>query len=1275
MPPTAAPAPFASYWQAGYEGADHVNHAGRPLDMNDATGHLQQARADYTLLHEFGIRTVRESAGWRLCERDGRFDFSSLTSRLQAAQELGLQICWTFCHYGWPDDVDIYGPDFVPRFVRYCAQLATFLAPYVGPEPVYSPINEISFQSWGLSVHMFRCKSMEHPQADEEGKRQLVRATIAACDAIRAITPGARFLQCDPLIHVIAAADHPDWRAQAAGWRSSQFDAWDMLCGRREPELGGAERYLDIVGGNVYHSNQWESGTNLRLWWHLDDPRRQPLHHMLIELQQRYQRPLLLAETSHVGSGRGVWIRQMAEQAALAVQHGVDLRGICLYPTIDRPDWDNAEHWHKSGLWDVDLHSTPPLARLPVPAYATALHQAIRLTNHLCYPATLLHPPTTNSPHGQRESTMQTMIVFCHLRWDFVYQRPQQLLSRLAQHYHILFVEEPIYHDGPAYMQTSTPAPNVTVCQPHTPVAAAGFHDDQIPQLQPLLAELPGFNEQPLVWFYTPMALPLLPPNAGLVVYDCMDELSAFKNPPKQLLQRETALLKRADLVFTGGPSLYEAKRSRHAHAYCFASSVDAVHFHQALDRSNGHPLHNDIPHPRLGYYGVIDERFDAGLLAALADAHPEWQLVLVGPVVKIDPATLPQRQNIHYLGQQSYNVLPQFLAGWDVCLLPFALNDATRYISPTKVLEYMAAELPSVSTAITDVERPYGDIVAIGHDHAEFIAACEAALALDEAQRAALAQRMRAVVEQTSWESTAAQMHALLQQPPPSSAAVAGQPAAATAKVTAAVAATPAAVPPGSNISPKRPPNAVGCVIIGGGPTGLSAAYHLGADSVLLERNASVGGWCRSIKDKGFTFDYAGHIMFSNDPYVLKLYDILLGDNQHWQMREAWVYSKQVYTRYPFQGALYGLPPPVIKECIVGAIESRYGLAGGAPRCDDSKVEDCCADGTADIANSDAGSTVAQAENFENFIYRVWGAGIAKHFAIPYNKKIWTVPLKEMETSWLGGRVPLPDLGQIIEGALEPVAKPMGPNARFGYPLKGGFQALMNGFLPHLRGKVELNAEVVQVLPQEHTVVLADGRRRAYGKLISTMPLPQLVQLCGANVPAPVQAAAQGLRHVSIRCVNIGINRANITDKHWIYYPEDSIFHRIFVQGNASQECNAPGGFGFTCEISYSPWKPLPVDGDELIARCIADCIKVGFIRADDQVVTSNQVDMPYAYVVYDHARAHNVATVRAWMEQHDIELAGRYSEWEYYNSDHAFLAGKKAAERVRDARAVKAG
>jgi UDP-galactopyranose mutase len=183
-------------------------------------------------------------------------------------------------------------------------------------------------------------------------------------------------------------------------------------------------------------------------------------------------------------------------------------------------------------------------------------------------------------------------------------------------------------------------------------------------------------------------------------------------------------------------------------------------------------------------------------------------------------------------------------------------------------------------------------------------------------------------------------------------------------------------------------------------------------------------------------------------------------------------------------------------------------------------------------------------------------------------------------------------------------------------------------------------------------------------------MPLPALVRVMGTEAPAEVRKAAAGLRHVSVRCVNIGVGRESLTDKHWIYYPEDTVFHRIFVQGNASPHCNPPGGFGLTCEITYSDAKPLPCDGDDLIRRCIEDCHRVGFFRQDDPIWAANQVDMPVAYVVYDHDRAANVGVIRDWLSTQDIALAGRYAEWEYYNSDHAFIAGKKAAEQVVELR-----
>jgi UDP-galactopyranose mutase len=853
------------------------------------------------------------------------------------------------------------------------------------------------------------------------------------------------------------------------------------------------------------------------------------------------------------------------------------------------------------------------------------------------------------------------IIVFSHLRWDFVYQRPQHLLSRLAQHYPIVFVEEPTYDEKETCLKTYSPAPNILVCQPRTPVNMPGFHDDHLPHLHKLLRQLVRDYDDHVAWFYTPMALPLLQElDPRLVVYDCMDELASFKNAPKQLLQRESALLKAADIVFTGGVSLYRSKRDRHPNVHCFPSSVDAAHFVQALDRTNSHPAHKEIPGPRLGFYGVIDERFDAELVGKVADAHPMWQIVLVGPVVKIDPASLPQRPNIHYLGQQPYEALPQFLAGWDVCLLPFAINESTRFISPTKTLEYMAAELPIVSTPVTDVAESYRDIVAIAADAPAFIAACEQALLASADEHAKKVRAMRKVLASTSWDATVEQMHQLLDATP-----------RRAEEATEVEVAEP--VEAGASVNRLRMQETARYVknaILGAGPTGLSAAYHLGHDVVLLDKNSMVGGWCRSIKDKGFTFDHAGHIMFSNDPYVLEMYELLLGSNLHWQNREAWVYSNNVHTRYPFQGALYGLPPEVIKECIIGAVEARFGSTGGKTAAASAKAADCCADGGVALPTSNVAALEQRTPaNFEEFIYQVWGAGIAKHFAIPYNRKLWAVPLDEMETSWLGGRVPLPNLEEIIDGALQPVAKPMGPNARFGYPLRGGFQALMSGFVPHIKGTIELNAEVVQISPKQHTITLADGRRFEYENLVSTLPLPELVRMAGDEAPEEVLQAAAGLKHISVRCVNLGVAREGITDKHWIYYPEDNvIFHRIFVQGNASPECNPPGGFGITCEITYSPeYKPLPLSGQALIERCIEDCIKVGMFREDDKVIVANEVDMPYAYVVYDHARAKNVETIKSWLAMYDIVLAGRYSEWEYYNSDHAFLAGKKAAEALK--------
>lgn len=377
------------------------------------------------------------------------------------------------------------------------------------------------------------------------------------------------------------------------------------------------------------------------------------------------------------------------------------------------------------------------------------------------------------------------LIVFSHLRWSFVYQRPQHLLSRLAGRWRVLFVEEPVHAPGPPRLAVSEPLPGLKVLVPHTPATVPGFHDDQLALLEPLLDEylLSEDIQVAVAWLYTPMALPLVKAvQPQCLVYDCMDELAAFKDAPRQLRQRESALFKRAAVVLTGGPSLFEAKRHLHPNAHCLPSSVDAAHYAPANLAPDSpaardvKALQDHLPQPRLGYFGVIDERLDIELVGRLADAHPEWQVVMVGPVVKIDPAALPRRPNIHWLGMQSYERLPHLLAGWQIGLLPFALNESTRFISPTKTLEYMAGEKPVVSTAVHDVSVLYGNAVTVAESRDAFVQACEAVLTENAAARSRRAMEMLATVSMHSWARSADTVHRLL-----TAALVEAQPVAAT--------------------------------------------------------------------------------------------------------------------------------------------------------------------------------------------------------------------------------------------------------------------------------------------------------------------------------------------------------------------------------------------------------------------------------------------------------------------------------------------------------------
>jgi UDP-galactopyranose mutase len=365
------------------------------------------------------------------------------------------------------------------------------------------------------------------------------------------------------------------------------------------------------------------------------------------------------------------------------------------------------------------------------------------------------------------DDVSQVLICFSHLRWDFVFQRPQHLMIRFAEHMRVIFWEEPIFgsEDETARLETKQcSVSNVLVVTPTLPSGrdAAG----QTNLLRDLLdGHIEGERTRLVTWYYSPMMLPFSRHiHAACVVYDCMDELANFKGAPPELLPLEQELLAKADLVFTGGHSLYEAKRDRHAAVHAFPSSVDVAHFGRAR-RAIEEPLdQRALPRPRLGYYGVIDERMDLDLIAAVADARPDWAIVMVGPIVKIDPADLPRRPNLHYLGAKTYAELPGYLNTWDVALMPFAINAATRFISPTKTPEYLAAGRPVVSTGIVDVQRHYAGLtgVAIAVDAADFVGMCEAALRLSQAPDSWRGE-VDAMLSGMSWDSTQQAMATLI--------------------------------------------------------------------------------------------------------------------------------------------------------------------------------------------------------------------------------------------------------------------------------------------------------------------------------------------------------------------------------------------------------------------------------------------------------------------------------------------------------------------------------
>ncbi|NUQ21095.1 MAG: glycosyltransferase [Gemmatimonadaceae bacterium] len=377
-------------------------------------------------------------------------------------------------------------------------------------------------------------------------------------------------------------------------------------------------------------------------------------------------------------------------------------------------------------------------------------------------------------PHLAADTLDVSLIVHSHLRWDFVWQRPQQILSRLAQRGHVLFVEEPVHLDdiSTPRLDVSLPMPRVHRAVPILPGELRGRYDESIAIVRDLVRRqiaadgpLGGLFDRPVQWFYTPMPAPAM---IGAfdergIVYDCMDELSKFRFAPTELVDRERYLVAQSDVVFTGGYRLSRAKSRIHRNVHFFGCGVDVDHFARA--RSEELPLAPELVglgKKVMGYFGVVDERLDYDLLRILAARNPDAELVMVGPVVKVDPRELPQAPNIRWLGQRQYAELPSYVKGFDVCLMPFALNEATEYINPTKTLEYMAAGKPIVSTAVSDVVHNFTPVVAVAESRDEFVNAVRHALVSPDMSMVARGiEQARA----NTWESIVARMDRIMRE------------------------------------------------------------------------------------------------------------------------------------------------------------------------------------------------------------------------------------------------------------------------------------------------------------------------------------------------------------------------------------------------------------------------------------------------------------------------------------------------------------------------------
>ena len=423
--------------------------------------------------------------------------------------------------------------------------------------------------------------------------------------------------------------------------------------------------------------------------------------------------------------------------------------------------------------------------------------------------------------------------------------------------------------------------------------------------------------------------------------------------------------------------------------------------------------------------------------------------------------------------------------------------------------------------------------------------------------------------------------------------------------------------------------------VILGAGLAGLSAGWHLqkmGIDCRILEKEAGVGGLCRSKKLDGFVFDYDGHLLHFRQAYTFNLVKRLLGDNLTEHKRNAWIYSDGAYTRYPFQANLYGLPGPVVKECVLGFIE--------ASRNNHSKKKNNL--------------------NFLHWIKQTFGNGIARHFMIPYNRKFWTLPPEKLSCSWLDGFIPIPSLREVIEGTIEENQRQFGYNAHFWYPKNGGIEELSLALADEIKN-IHLNCPVSEIDLKKKEIKTSTGDKEKFDHLISTLPLPEMAHLT-RGLPKKISHLFTKLKWNSIFNLNLGIERKESLGRHWVYFPHQEVcFFRVGFFDNFSSRLAPSDKSSLYTEVSYSKDKPINKKG--IVSRINNDLIKTGILSPGDKIYVQDINDIKYGYPIYDRNYCTAREKILDFLSGNNITACGRFGSWRYMSMEGALLDGKEAA------------